>query len=59
VRVRAGLRAAGLHVGPGPRVQDKAQGTLAGPDPLDVRFDARTQRRLDTRAARLEATSRE
>jgi tRNA U34 5-methylaminomethyl-2-thiouridine-forming methyltransferase MnmC len=50
VRVRAGLRAAGLHVGPGPRVQEKAQGTLASPDPLTSTFDARTQRRLDARA---------
>jgi tRNA U34 5-methylaminomethyl-2-thiouridine-forming methyltransferase MnmC len=50
VRVRAGLLAAGLHVGPGARVQDKAQGTLAGPDPLPVVFDARTQRRLESRS---------
>jgi tRNA U34 5-methylaminomethyl-2-thiouridine-forming methyltransferase MnmC len=55
VRVRVGLRAAGLHVGPGPRVQEKAQGTLAGPNPLAVAFDARTQRRLDAKAAHLTA----
>ncbi len=53
VRVRAGLRAANLYVGPGPRVQAKAQGTLASPDPLELSFDARTQRRLDSKAAHL------
>lgn len=46
LKVRARLAAAGLAVGPGPRVGRKASGTLAsagGPVPA---FDPRTQRRL-------------
>jgi len=44
--VRARLASAGLRVGPGPRVGDKAQGTLASPDLALPAFDARTQRKL-------------
>ena len=50
--VRAALRAAGLRVGPGPRVGAKREGTLASPD-LDLgRFDPRTERRVAARAGR-------
>ncbi|MFT4542751.1 MAG: hypothetical protein ACI841_005055 [Planctomycetota bacterium] len=47
--VRARLKAAGLRVGPGPRVGDKAQGTLASPDMDPGAFDARTERKLARR----------
>ena len=47
--VRAGLAAAGLRVGPGPRVGEKAQGTLASPTLDPGPFDARTQRKLERR----------
>jgi chorismate dehydratase len=52
VRVRARLLEAGLRVGPGARVQKKAMGTLASPDRDLPPFDARTARRLLSRAAR-------
>jgi chorismate dehydratase len=52
VRVRTGLLAAGLRVGPGARVQKKAMGTLASPDRDLAPFDARTRRRLLARAER-------
>jgi hypothetical protein len=58
VRVRAGLLAAGLRIGPGARVQRKAQGTLASPDRDLAPFDARTLRRLTAKAAPLEAPPR-
>jgi tRNA U34 5-methylaminomethyl-2-thiouridine-forming methyltransferase MnmC len=51
--VRAGLFAAGLRVGPGPRVGTKSAGTIAGPDADLGTFDERTRRRIERRAARL------
>jgi len=55
--VRAGLYAAGLRVGPGPRVGTKSAGTIAGPIAStggDLgSFDERTRRRIERRAARL------
>lgn len=52
LRVRVSLRAAGLAVGPGPRVGEKHQGTLASPDRQLEPFDARTTRKLEKRVAR-------
>lgn len=53
LRVRAGLMAAGLAVGPGARVQAKSSGTLASPSrPLPL-FDERTERRVRSRAETL------
>jgi chorismate dehydratase len=51
--VRAGLFAAGLRVGPGPRVGTKSAGTLASPDADLGAFDERTRRRIERRAGRL------
>jgi len=53
LRVRARLAAAGLRVGPGGRVGDKAAGTLASPDRPVPPFPARLQRRLARRAQAL------
>lgn len=50
--VRAALRAAGLGVGPGPRVGTKSSGTLASPDVDLGSFDDRTRRRIERRAGR-------
>jgi predicted O-methyltransferase YrrM len=47
--VRARLANAGLRVGSGPRVGEKAQGTLASPDLVLPALDARTQRKLARR----------
>lgn len=53
--VREALAAAGLRVGPGPRVGAKSAGTLASPDldpgPLDRRTAGKLARRLARRAA--------
>jgi chorismate dehydratase len=49
--VRARLLAAGLEVGPGPRVGTKASGTLAARGVRLDPFDARTARRVASRAA--------
>jgi tRNA U34 5-methylaminomethyl-2-thiouridine-forming methyltransferase MnmC len=51
--VRAGLRAAGLQVAPGPRVGTKSSGTIASPDVELGSFDERTRKRIGRRAARL------
>jgi len=51
--VRAKLRATGLEVGPGPRVGEKHQGTLASQGVGLDAFDARTERKLRSRLARL------
>lgn len=51
--VRVGLRAAGLAVGPGARVGEKHQGTLAGRDVVLDPFDSRTTRKLQSRLDRL------
>jgi len=50
--VRVRLAAAGLRVGPGPRVGAKAQGTLASPDLELPALDARTERKLARRLDR-------
>lgn len=55
--VRAGLVAAGLRVGPGPRVGRKAAGTLASPDGIVPPLDPRTRRRLERRVAALAGPS--
>jgi len=47
--VRAALLAAGLHVGPGPRVGRKAEGTVATPDGTPPPFAERVARRLARR----------
>lgn len=57
LRVRAGLRAAGLNVGPGARVQRKAAGTLASPDGALMPFDERTGRKVEARARALCASA--
>ena len=51
--VRAGLRAAGLAVGRGPRVGSKSAGTRAGRGIALEPFDDRTERKLARRAERL------
>ena len=51
--VRAGLTAAGLRVGPGPRVGTKAAGTLASPDRELPAFDPRTARRVAARTLQI------
>jgi tRNA U34 5-methylaminomethyl-2-thiouridine-forming methyltransferase MnmC len=56
LQVRAALRAAGLEVGPGPRVGTKSAGTIASPEALPGSFDQRTRRRIERRAARLLAS---
>lgn len=54
--VRAGLRIAGLAVGPGGRVGEKHQGTLAGRGVVLAPFDARTTRKLQRRVDRARVT---
>jgi len=56
--VRAGLRAAGLRVGPGGPVGTKSAGTLASPDRVLEPFDARTRRRIERRAVGLSPAER-
>lgn len=51
--VRAGLCAAGLRVGAGPRVGTKAAGTLASPDIDPETLGPRTRRKLERRAEEL------
>ncbi len=51
--VRSALAAAGLRVGAGARVGTKSSGTLASPDLALPALDARQERRLARRAARL------
>ena len=52
LNVRASLAAHGLAVGPGPRVGDKHQGTLAAREVVLEPFCPRTQRKLDRRVER-------
>ncbi|MEZ5979540.1 MAG: MnmC family methyltransferase [Planctomycetota bacterium] len=55
-RVRAGLLAAGLAVGPAPRVGAKSEGTLAARGRVLPAFAPRVERRLRQRAAVLGAS---
>lgn len=52
-RVRAALAAAGLQVGPTPRLGSKAEGTVASRDAAVSAFDPRTERRVARRTALL------
>ncbi|QDU84747.1 tRNA 5-methylaminomethyl-2-thiouridine biosynthesis bifunctional protein MnmC [Planctomycetes bacterium Pla163] len=54
-RVRAALAAAGLEVGPTPRLGAKAEGTVAVRGPAAAEFEPRTARRVARRALELRA----
>ena len=51
--VRAALLAAGLRVGPGPRVGRKAEGTVATPDGVPPPFEPHVARRIARRGGEL------
>lgn len=57
ISVRAALYAAGLRVGPGPRVGTKGAGTIASPDAVLPAFDERTRRRIEKRSGDLARTT--